>query len=328
MDRENFKGAIKALRLERYYDPMRRKCEMLHDEHSGYFDEMGQYVDNWNPDAYCIRIFYIEYKNVLYVGNEQIPIESEYNNKERTYNLIDYWFRGKNCNYDILYQYDRIHNKSISFRGYGCNQSILDLAKNELIESIKANLNVTNIGEMTSNDIKKMYGKNISLYKQKMRKNLKTNVTSDDFCRYVIMILEDIKSNVNKWGNMLYFKNRYWLISNMQEDIEDRESFFKDYEHVDETYINILIFLKEYLLWQYCRMMTRQQSIFDKINYIDNSKCKSLRLYDANNLFTDKKPIYIMLGLCYKNVFEETFHNQYKQFQEFKRNMYQQIYTK
>ena len=237
---------IDNLNLSKYYNDMRKTSEILHSKNPPFFDEFGNVVDPFNPDAYSIRIYSIIYDDILYVGNEQVPYD-DYDNKEHTYNLIDYWFRGNNCNFNILYEYQKVHNKSVNYKGYGCNQEILNIIKKKIVEEISANLNVNNVGSLDKekNNIKSWYGKNISIYKQSLRKMLKT-MTIEEMSNYILMILEDIERNENKWANMLYFNNRYWLISDIQEDVEDRNKFFEGNNHVNDKYIAVLIIFKEF----------------------------------------------------------------------------------
>lgn len=321
---------IDNLNLSKYYDNMRKTSEILHSKNPPFFDEFGNVVDPFNPDAYSIRLYAIIYNDILYVGNEQIPYADDYDNKEHTYNLIDYWFRGNNCNFKILYEYQKVHNKSVNYKGYGCNQNILNIIKKLLVDKINANLNVNGVGTLDKekNNIKSWYGKNISIYKQSLRKTLK-NMTIEEMSNYILMILEDIESNMNKWANMLYFNNRYWLISDIQEDVENRNKFFEGNNHVDDKYIAVLIIFKELLLWEIVKTLNDKyyNSIFSKKEYIRNPKCKSLELYKAKNLFTHKKPIEFILSLCYKEVYEGAVNSQYKQYMEFKQKLYKNIYS-
>lgn len=321
---------LSQLNLSQYYEPMRKISEELHDINPGFFDENGNFVDIFNPDAYSLRLYNIIHEDKLYIGNEQIPYTNEYDNKENTYNLIDYWFRGKNCNFNILYQFSKVHNKSINYKGYGCNQHILNIIKEKIIELIGPSLNVNNIGTLdnNNNNIKSWYGKNISLYKQALRKIFK-EMSIEELSEYLLMIIDDMENNLNKWANMLYFNNRYWLISDIQEDIEKRNKFFEGNNHVDDKYIGILIILKELLLWEFGKVYkcNYYKSIFSKKEYIKNPKCKSLDLYKAKNLFTHKKPIELILSICYKEVYEGTVNNYYKEYMEFKERLYKQIYS-
>lgn len=322
---------IDNLNLSKYYDDMRKTSEILHSKNPSFFDEFGNVVDPFNPDAYSIRLYAIIYNDILYAGNEQIPYADDYDNKERTYNLIDYWFRGNNCNFKILYEYQKVHNKSVNYKGYGCNQNILNIIKKLIVDEINANLNINGVGTLDKekNNIKSWYGKNISIYKQSLRKTLK-NMTIEEMSNYILMILEDIESNMNKWANMLYFNNRYWLISDIQEDVENRNKFFEGNNHVDDKYIAVLIIFKELLLWEIVKKLNGKyyNSIFSKKEYIRNPKCKSLELYKAKNLFTHKKPIEFILSLCYKEVYEGAVNSQYKQYLEFKQKLYKNIYSK
>lgn len=321
---------VDKLNLSQYYEPMIKNSEELHVMNPGFFDENGNFVDPFNPDAYSIRLYNIMYNDILFIGNEQIPYTNEYDNKENTYNLIDYWFRGNNCNFNILYEFSKVHNKSINYKGYGCNQNILNIIKEKLIELFKATLNVNNIGTLDkdNNNIKSWYGKNISLYKQSLRKIFK-EMSIEDMSKYLLIIIDDIESNINKWANMLYFNNRYWLISDIQEDVEKRNKFFEGNNHVDDRYIGILIIFKELLLWEIIKKMEGKyyNSIFSKKEYIKNPKCKSLDLYKAKNLFTHKKPIEFILSICYKQVYEGAVNSQYKQYMEFKQKLYKKIYS-
>lgn len=326
---ERFK--VDNLNLSKYYKDMRKNAELLHEKNPPFYDENGIYVDPFNPDCYSIRLYSIIYNDILYVGNEQIPYSDEHDNKEKTFNLIDYWFRGNNCNFKILYEYQKVHNKSINYKGYGCNQDILNIIKKIIVKEINANLNINNVGvlDKETNNIKSWYGKKISIYKQSLRKTLK-NMTIEDMSKYILMIIEDIENNNIKWGNMLYFNNRYWLISDIKEDVDDRNAFFSEYDHIDDKYIAILVFFKEYLLGELIKKLNGYyyKSIFSKKEYIRNPKCKYLDLFRSKNLFTHKKPIEFILSMCYKEVYEGALNNQYKQYLSFKEKLYKNIYSK
>lgn len=327
---EEIRSTIRGLNLyERYYNILRDTSKKLHDKNPGYYDEDGNFIDVFNPDAYIIRFYLIQHEDKLYLGNEQIP-NDEYDNTERTTRLIDYWFRGDNCNNFTLYEIDNVHNKSINKKGYGCNQFTLSKIKAEIIEKLKTVINI-NVNDIPKDEINfyKLYGKHISMYKANLRRNILKNMPQEEFAMYVSYILNDIIKDKYKWANMLRFKNRYWLISKLEEDIQSRNDFFKDYEHVDDKYIAILVLLKEVLFYHIILLLNNKTyiSVFSKLNYITNNICSVKNLYNLNSLYTDKTAIRLLMSIQYKHVYDDKLIETYKNFLSFKRMLYKQIYS-
>ena len=331
MDINLIKEVVKGLLLDnRYYEILRRNSEELQRQNpdSGYYTEDGMYVDIYDPNAYIIRLYLIYKDGKLYLGNEQIPNTPSYDNHKRTANMIEYWFRGDNCFYTVLHEFVGVHNKSISERGCGCNQYTLNKIKTEVIEAIKTNLNVNNIGEIDSEEIKTQYGKNISIYKSELRKLLK-DTSVQAFSDTLAIIITHIKMNIRIWANFLYNKNRYFLISTEEEDVIEREDFLSSFGDNDQLYIGVLLIMKEYLLWQTCEYLSNPsnyyKTIFSKIDYITNPKCTSTSLYDWKRMFDNDKPIEIVLSICYKDVFEGAIVKQKGMYRNFRKKLYENI---
>lgn len=323
------KQIIYDLKLnESYWNDLRHNSELLQKKYasSAYYNDDGSYVDIYDPDAYKINLFIIFKDNKLYLGNEQIPNDPSVDNKQRTANMIEYWFRGDNCNYCILWEFIGVHNKSISERGGGCNQSLLNVIKYKVIETIKTNLNVQNIGELDQNELKDQFGKIISQYKTKTRKLLKkTDIQL--FADTINIILGDIQKNYVTWMNTLFFKNRFWFISQYEDDIKERTLFLDTFGHSDELYIAVLIIFKEYLLWQTVEVQNGHywQTVFSKTTYIANPKCTTYELYDWKKLFDNSKPINMILSICYKTVYENKIIKEKSDFKKFRNLLYKNI---
>lgn len=327
------KDCVKELNLnERYYDTLKENSIKLHKKNLDkcYYTEEGLLVDIYEPDAYTEILFLIWKDDKVYLGNEQIPNMPDTDNKKKTANMIEYWFRGNNYNYTILHEFIGVHNKSISERGCGCNQYILNQIKREVIEAIKTNLNVNDIGEVDSEEIKIQYGKAISMYKMKTKKLLKSTGVNK-FCEVYIQILEDIERNEIAWANMLHDKNRYWLISTQDDDIVEREKFMRKYGRNDELYLAVLIILKEYLLWQLCELISSRgnyyNTVFSKKQFIANPRCCQEELYDWKKMWDNTKAITMTLSICYKNVYEGKIVSDMRDFKQFRNNLYAQLYS-
>jgi len=326
--------AIEELKLdENYYAILRRNSERLHlerlSEDYTYYED-GAYYDIYNPDAYNIVLYLIHNNDKMYLGNEQIPLSIGTENKQRTINMIEYWFRGNSSEYVVIHEFNHVHNKSISYYGCGCNQVVLNDIKSKIINKIKTNLNVKNINEIDSCEIEKQYGKTISIYKAKTRKLLKKTPVHE-FADKLLVILNDIELNTIAWMNMLYDKNRYWLISENEQDKEEVRKFLSTYGYSkecndDELYKAILVIFKEYLLWQTCKMyMHNQHNIFNKKNYIANPKCTTHELYDWKKMWDNSKPINIILSICYKDVYENIIIMEKSEYKKFRNNLYKNI---
>lgn len=333
MNIEEIKATVKDLELNtKYWSILRENSKKLQDEHldDGYYDEEGRYIDTYNPDAYIIRLYIIYKDNKLYLGNEQIPNTPDYDNHKRTANMIEYWFRGDNCFYTLIHEFVGVHNKSISDngRGCGCNQFILNQIKKEVIETIKTNLNVTEIGDIDSEEIKLQYGKNISMYKAETKKMLKTT-TVESFSDTLYTILSDIQRNPIKWANFLYNKNRYFLISLEEDDEIERNIFLSNYGSIDDKYVAVLLIMKEYLLWQVSEYLNSKnnyyKTIFSKMDYIRNPKCTAIELYDWKKMWDNSKPIEIILSICYKTVYESEVVKQKGIYKKFRQKLYSNI---
>ena len=330
---EKMKECVKRLDLNsKYYDTLRENCVKLQKQHpdEGYYDDDGSFIDIYDPNAYTVIIFLIWKDDKVYLGNEQIPNLPGEDNKKRTASMIEYWFRGTNYSYTILHEFINVHNKSISERGCGCNQYLLNQIKREVIEAVKTNLNVNDIGEIDSEELKVQYGKNISMYKMRTKKLLK-KTSIEEFCETYITLLNDIERNEIPWANMLHDKNRYWLISTQDDDSKERELFLSTYGHNDELYIAVLVIMKEYLLWQLCELISNKSNywntVFSKKNFIKNPKCSVKELFDWKRMWVNTKAITITLSICYKQVWEDTIVRFMSQFRCFRNNLYAQIYS-
>lgn len=327
------KECVKSLNLNnKYYDTLRKNCIKLQEQHpdDGYYDDDGAFIDIYDPDAYTEILFLIWKDDKVYLGNEQIPNMPGEDNKKRTASMIEYWFRGTNYSYTILHEFINVHNKSISARGCGCNQYLLNQIKREVIEAIKTNLNVNDIGEIDSEEMKVQYGKNISMYKMRAKKLLK-KTSIEEFCDAYITILDDIENNKISWANMLHDKNRYWLISTQYDDLKEREQFLSTYGHDDDLYIAVLVIMKEYLLWQICELMSNQSNywntVFSKKNFIKNPKCNTKELFDWKRMWVNTKAITITLSICYKEVWDNEIAKRMAKFKCFRNNLYAQLYS-
>lgn len=328
---DEIKDSVNSLNLnEKYWSVLRKNSEKLHRAHisESYYTDDGVYVDVYDPNAYIIRLFLIYKDNKMFLGNEQIPNTPDYNNHKRTANMIEYWFRGDNCFYTLLHEFVGVHNKSISEIGCGCNQKEINKIKIEVIEAIKTNLNVNDIGEIDSEEIKKQFGKNISSYKARTKKLLKdTSVKS--FSDTLVLILDHIIENKYKWANFLYNKNRYFLISLEEEDIAERDTFLSKYGYNSELYIAVLIIMKEYLLWHLSELLGNKynyyKTVFSKTNYIKNPKCTTNELFDWKKMWDNSKPIEIILSICYKNVYEGEVVKQKGMYRQFRQKLYKNI---
>lgn len=331
------KKSIKELKLdETYYDDLRHNSESLYqkrkleDDYEYYED--GAYYDIYNPDAYNENLYLIHDKDKMYIGNEQIPVEVGTDNKQRTVNMIEYWFRGNNSNYVILHEFIGVHNKSISYRGCGCNQYLLNIIKAKIIEKIKTNLNVNDIYEIESSELEKQYGKTISIYKARTKKLLKKTPVYE-FADNILVILNDIETNTNIWLNMLYEKNRYWLISENEQDKKEVKEFLSTYGYGkeccdDELYKAILIIFKEYLLWQTCEKYLGNYSIFNKKQYLMKPQCTTHELYDWKKMWDNSKPINLILSICYKTIYESKITKDKSDYKKFRNNLYKNINNK
>lgn len=334
------KKSIRKLHLDRnYYADLRHNSEQLWNKRINeyalytYYDN-GAYIDIYNPDAYNVNLFLIHDKDKMYIGNEQIPVEIGKDNKQRTVNMIEYWFRGNNSSYVTLHEFIGIHNKSINYKGCGCNQHILNLIKMKVITSIKTNLNVNEIGEIKSDELIDQYGKIISKYKAKTRKLLK-RTTVTEFADKIFGILVDIERNTNIWMNILYEKNRYWLISENEQDKKEVREFLSTYGYGiecadDELYKAVLIIFKEYLLWQTCEKYSGHyyKTIFSKKQYLINPHCTTHELYDWKKMWDNSKPIDIILSICYKEVYEGKVVKDKSNYKRFRNNLYKNINNK
>lgn len=335
---DKIKKSIEQLKLdENYYKDLRHNSEKLWkirklEYEYQFFDDCGAYYDIYNPDAYNENIYLIHDKDKMFLGNEQIPVEACMDNKQRTVNMIEYWFRGNSSDYVILHEFIGIHNKSINYRGCGCNQSLLNFIKSKIIEVIKTNLNVNDIGEIETSELEKQYGKTISKYKAKTRKLLK-KTSVNEFADNILVILNDIESNINIWLNMLYEKNRYWLISENEQDKKEVTEFLSEYGYGpecphDEIYKAVLIIFKEYLLWQTCEKYSGNCSIFDKKQYIMKPQCTEHSLYDWKKMWDNTKPINLILSICYKNVHEWKITKDKSDYKRFRNKLYKNINNK
>lgn len=331
---DNIKKSINELKLdENYYNDLRYNCMELWKKRRNEYDYVyykdGAQIDIYNPDGYNENLYLVTYKDKVYLGNEQIPIDID--NKERTVNMIEYWFRGNCCEYTVLHEFIGIHNKSINYRGCGCNQGLLNIIKAKIIELIKTNLNVNDIGEIDSDEMKNQYGKIISKYKAKTKKKLK-KTTIGDFANTILIILNDIERNIQPWMKMLYEKNRYWIISENEQDINESRQFFTTYGYSpecvnDELYKAILIIFKEYLLWQTCENYTGNyyKTIFSKKAYIMHPKCTTNRLYDWKKIWDNYNPIDLILSICFKSVYSWKRTKDKADFRNFKNKLYKNI---
>ena len=329
------KDLVSSLNLnEKYWLVLRNNSEELQKAHQGegYYTDDGAWIDIYAPAAYTEIMFLIYKDNKLYLGNEQVPNEPGRDNTKKTANMIEYWFRGDNCSYTILHEFVGVHNKSISEneRGCGCNQKTLNKIKAEIIESIQTNLNVNDIGKIDADELKDQYGKIISLYKGRTRKLLK-NTSVEEFSKTFLQLMNDIETNKSAWANVLFYNNRYWLISEYSEDIEKRNRFLTEYGSVDELYIAVLIIMKEYMLWQLCELMSNKENyyktVFSKRKFIANPKCSESELYDWKKMWDNTKAIDIILSICYKEVFEGKIVADKRDFKQFRNKLYKQIYS-
>lgn len=331
------KKSIKELQLDtKYYDDLRKNSISLYEkrklEYEYQYYEDGAYYDIYNPDAYNVVLYLIHYKDKIYVGNEQIPTEIDIDNKKRTVNMIEYWFRGNNSNYVILHEFIGVNNKSINYRGCGCNQYLLNIIKAKIIEKIKTNLNVNGIYDIDSYELENQYGKTISIYKAKTRKLLKSTPVHD-FANNILTIMNDIETNTNIWLNTLYEKNRYWLISEDEQDKKEVKEFLSIYGYGseccdDELYKAILIIFKEYLLWQTCEKYLGNYSIFNKKAYLMNPQCTAHELYDWKRMWDNSKPINLILSICYKQIHEWKITKDKANYKKFRNNLYKNINNK
>ena len=335
MNVNEIKDLIKSLNLnDKYWSVLRENSKKLQAAHpdEGYYTDEGAYIDIYDPNAYTEIMFLIHKDNKLYLGNEQVPNEPGRDNTKKTANMIEYWFRGDNCSYTILHEFVGVHNKSISDKcvGCGCNQKNLNKIKHEIIETIQTNLNVNDIGEIDADELKNQYGKIISLYKAKTRKLLK-NTSVEEFSNTFLHLMSDIELNKNEWARILFHHNRYWLISEYEEDIESRNKFLNEYGSIDELYIAVLIIMKEYLLWQLCELMSNKKNyfktVFSKRSFIANPKCSESELYDWKKMWDNSKAIDIILSICYKEVFEAKIVADKRDFKLFRTKLYEQIYS-
>ena len=333
MNVSEIKDIVKSLKLnDKYWSVLRENSKKLQEAHQdeGYYTDDGVYVDIYDPNAYHVVMFIIYLDDKLYLGNEQIPNEPGRDSTTKTANMLEYWFRGINCNYTIVHEFMNVHNKSIGERGCGCNQKEINKIKAEIIEAIQTNLNVIDVGEIDSNEMKGQYGKIISLYKARTRKLLK-NTTVEDFSKTFLQLMTDIQRNKNAWANVLYFNNRYWFISEYEEDIESRNKFLSEYGSLDELYIAVLIIMKEYMLWQLCELMNDKnnyyKTVFSKREFIANPKCTENELYDWKRMWDNTKAIDIILSICYKNVYESKIIADKRDFKRFRNNLYEKIYA-
>jgi len=332
---DKLKKSIKELKLDSYYNDLRNNCLKLWKKKKeegldGFYDGIN-FIDIYNPDIYSIVIYLIHHDNKLYIGNEQIPLSKDMDNKQRTVNMIEYWFRGNNSNYTVLYEFTGIHNKSINCKGYGCNQDILRIIKNKIIEKIITNLNIYDIGELKEKEVENQYGRLISIYKSSVRRLLK-KTTVEDFSNTILVVLKDIERNKNKWCKILYEKNRYWFISEYEQDKKEVKEFLSLYGYnnecyKDELYKAVLIIFKEYFLWQLCEDLTGNywKTVFSKKDYIKSPKCTYHELYDWKKLFDNHKPISIILSICYKNVYEDKIIKDYSYYKKFRNKLYKNI---
>lgn len=332
---DEIKQLVKSLNLNsKYWSILRKNSEKLQVAHpdEGYYTDDGVYIDIYDPDAYTEIMFLIWKDDKLYLGNEQVPNEPGRDNTKRTANMIEYWFRGDNCSYSILHEFIGVHNKSVSDKGVGCgcNQKNLNKIKTEIIAAITTNLNVNDIGEIDADELKNQYGKIISLYKARARKLLK-NTTIEKFSKTFIQLISDIEMNKTAWANVLFYNNRYWFISEYDEDIEKRNKFLSEYGALDDLYIAVLIIMKEYLLWQLCELMNDSgnyyKTVFSKRQYISNPKCTEVELYDWKRMWDNTKAIDIILSICYKNVYEAKITTDKRDFKRFRNKLYEQIYS-
>lgn len=335
MNLNEIKDLVKSLNLNsKYWLELRRNSENLQKAHpdEGYYTDEGAYIDIYDPDAYSEIMFLIWKNDKLYLGNEQVPNEPGRDNTKKTANMIEYWFRGDNCSYSIIHEFVGVHNKSISEneRGCGCNQKTLNKIKAAIIEAINTNLNVNDIGKIDADELKDQYGKIISLYKARTRKLLK-NTTVEEFSKTFLQLMSDIEMNKTQWVNMLYYNNRYWLISEYEKDIEDRNKFLCEYGSTDELYIAVLIIMKEYMLWQLCELISNKRNyyktVFSKRNFIANPKCSEGELYDWKKMWDNSKAIDIILSICYKEVFEGKIVGDKRDFKLFRNKLYEKIYS-
>lgn len=333
------KQRVRELRLDdKYSEIMRNNCIKMMDAHDEdeegryYKDKFGDIVDKYDPDNYDIILYIIRDGDRIYTGNQQIPTDDEHDNTTKTRELINYWFRGENSTFNILHQFSNIHNKSIGQRGGGCNQLILNKVKMEVMPVIKSTMNVNNIGVDT--DIKNLYGTRISTYKREVKKEFTSGIFDIYMLgHYIKRIMDDIVRNTSAWYDMLYRKNRYWLISENVDDTTERNKFIWQYATIydnniddERRYMMTLTIMKDILLYETFNYIQWKKCNWINVReYFAKIRCKDVKMYSDKLMFNNDKAVSLAFSAKYKSVdtYERNKYN--KKLRDFMRDVTKQI---
>ncbi len=304
------------------------------DEEGRYYkDDFGDIIDKYDPDNYDIILYIIRDGDRIYTGNQQIPANDEHDNTANPRELINYWFRGENSTFNILHQFNHIHNKSIGQRGCGTNQYILNKVKMEVMPIIQSTMNVNNIDD-DDVEITKLYGKRISAYKREVKKEFKSGIFDIYMLgRYIHRIMCDIVRNTTAWYDMLYRKNRYWLISENADDKTERNKFIREYATIYENnidderrYMMTLTIMKDILLYETFNYIQRKKCNWINVReYFAKIRCKDVKMYSDKLLFNNDKAVRLAFSAKYKSVDTDERDKYNKKLRDFMRDVTKQI---
>lgn len=195
---KQIKQSVKELNLNKY-----RNSFIYNYEQDIQFDE---------------EIYLLKMDDKLYIGNVQVPRQGGEDVAEfedtRVPDRHLYWFLGNNATRVTLHVYDNVHNHN------KCNQRVLNVAKQEIINAIKSNFNAQLLPD--EYDEIKQFSKHITDWKR----NIKKCINSYDIqqCREDLCdILNCIANDLTSWANTIVMNNRYTFISDDENDITTRD---------------------------------------------------------------------------------------------------------
>lgn len=307
------KKLVNELNLDKYYDGFERNDNSF----------------NYLVEIYAYKIYYND-EFVLYIGNKQRPITMSFDYCDEKYNIAEYWLNGNNDEIIILHRYENTSNSLFDRETKSGNklhnQKLLNEIKTEIVNKLKPNFNVQIIPE--DFDITKQIGKNINIFKKIINSTLhqyQFNDYVDDF----LYILETIKTNTLYWHKYLILKNRYWLISENKNDIEERKNILFDELTLSQK--ALVIVMKEWLA-----MIINESHInpnynmhIDNIIYkLNNIRFKNIELFNSikSRFFENKTAIKLILSTMYSNSTPRQIEDVYVRFMGWRKNYMTKIF--
>lgn len=307
------KQKIDMLKLNKYYNSFYRD-----DNSVNYMVYIYMYKVTCNGEE------------IIYIGNKQIPTYMDNDYTKDKYNVANFWLYGMNDNYRILHIFPYTSNGYTNYNGvYNKlgNQKLLNIIKKEVINILLPNFNVRLCPD--DFDIQEQFGIQISNYKNIISKSLR-EYTIDEFRNDLIYILTEIDRNRHYWHKFTIVKNRFWFISNFENDIKERE-----FIHFDDFTLHqqsLIILLKEWIGKmindEYCNPRNKMsiQNIIYKLNNT-HFKNEELFLKCKSKFFCVRTSIMIILSVLYNTTSEYHIATTYKSFMNWRDNYCTKIFS-